>query len=447
MAAIGLDEIHINSIAGLVGDLRTASSVEEYLKKNSWTETDVAVAKDESLEIAGEGAHFLTIGLNRFEWWHPNPARSEEFWDWTEFVSEYNTESELTVPAGCPELYRRLASDLRKQLVGASHPPMVQPSVADPTKHPNQHPRRGDLETSPLIETTSGYPVAVRYLLSNRKGAAQDASSVVLALPDVGNLSDWLHAFLRDINEIDPDRVPHPPPSTGNPSEWYTLDERKVAEQIETVANEIGGLERELECLDAKRDQLRVQLALESDRARAGIKGILWADGNDLVAKTNQLLTDFGFHVRDMDAELKKGEAKREDLRLTLDDHQDWEAIAEVKGYASGTKTNDSRQIREQRDRYMEEKKGKVPNLTLWIANPYRSTDPSLRPSPDKNVSRVSEIVGAVHVLVPDLFKQWLLVKSGATQSAEVVRQLINAKPGCWSPTVPDSDKTTTALG
>ena len=47
-----------------------------------------------------------------------------------------------------------------------------------------------------------------------------------------------------------------------------------------------------------------------------------------------------------MDAELKE-EAKREDLRLTLEDRPGWEAIVEVKGYKKGTRTKDARQINE----------------------------------------------------------------------------------------------------
>ena len=442
VAAIGLDETHINSIAGLCGDLRTASSVYEYLEKNSWTETDVAVIRDQALEIAGEGAHFLTIGLNELGWWHPEPDVPEEEWECTAFVSGDNTEWELSVSTDCPEVYYTLASDLRKHLAAASDPPSVQPIIADPTEHLNQHPDLGTLDVSPLIQTTSGYPVAARYLLTNRKSAEQDASSVVLALPTVSNLSDWLEAFLRDINKTYPDQVPHPPPNVGNPSEWYILEERLVAKQIQKITNEIGSLERKIEHLDVEREQLETQLALEGERAKAGIKGALWADGKNLVAKTTQLLTDLGFKVQDMDTKPNKGEAKREDLRITLDDHQDWEAIAEIKGYNSGTKTNDSRQIREQRDRYMEEKKGQAPSLTLWIANPYRSADPSLRPPPDKNVSAAAKIIGAVHVLVPDLYKQWLLVKSGRTRASDVVRHLISAEPGCWSPIVAGSDNT-----
>ena len=54
-----------------------------------------------------------------------------------------------------------------------------------------------------------------------------------------------------------------------------------------------------------------------------------------------------------MDAELKPNEPKREDLRLTLPNRPGWEGIVEVKGYTDGVKTNDARQIREHRERYI----------------------------------------------------------------------------------------------
>ena len=72
-----------------------------------------------------------------------------------------------------------------------------------------------------------------------------------------------------------------------------------------------------------------------------------------------------------MDAGLRQDEPRREDLRLTLQGVPGWQAIVEVKGYPSGTKTNDARQIRDHRDHYIEEE-GRAPDLTVWLSNPYR---------------------------------------------------------------------------
>ena len=116
-----------------------------------------------------------------------------------------------------------------------------------------------------------------------------------------------------------------------------------------------------------------------------------------------------------MDAERQEGEPKREDLRLTLAERSGWEALAEVKGYTRGTRTNDARQIREHRDHYIKEE-GRPPALTLWVANPHRRMDPSSRPTPDSNVGETAATIEVVHVLTTDLYKLWTLVATGKLQ-------------------------------
>ena len=102
-----------------------------------------------------------------------------------------------------------------------------------------------------------------------------------------------------------------------------------------------------------------------------GSGSAIWGYGDELVEAVSEILGDLGFCVLNMDAGLEQGAQRREDLRLTLETLPDWEAIVEVKGYGNGTKTNDARQIREIRERYREEK-GRFPDLTIWLANPFR---------------------------------------------------------------------------
>ena len=142
--------------------------------------------------------------------------------------------------------------------------------------------------------------------------------------------------------------------------------------------------------------------------------------------------------MRHMDAGLQQGEPKREDLRLTLADRPEWEAIAEVKGYTKSTRTNDARQIRDHRDRYIREKI-RHPDLTLWIANTHRVMDPSSRPAPNSNVGDTAENIGAVHVLTTDLYRLWALVATGSIEKAQAVRAIdwrrsgpvVSASTGC----------------
>ncbi len=154
--------------------------------------------------------------------------------------------------------------------------------------------------------------------------------------------------------------------------------------------------------------------------------------GDDLVAAVGDILKQLGFVVRHMDAEQEQGKPKREDLRLTLTDPPEWEAIAEVKGYTRGTKTNDGRQIRQHRELYIKEQSS-PPDLTLWIVNTHRGMDPSSRPTPDSNVGEAAANIGAVHVLTTDLYRLWVLVATGKLEKAQAVQQLIGAEPGLWT--------------
>ena len=55
-----------------------------------------------------------------------------------------------------------------------------------------------------------------------------------------------------------------------------------------------------------------------AEPADAGVRQVLWADGDELVAAVADILSSLGSGVRDMDAERAPGTAKREDIRLTL---------------------------------------------------------------------------------------------------------------------------------
>lgn len=421
VAAIGLDSAQVESIGPLCGELRKADSLTEYLLNYSWTETDIVVSGAFSGDRVVGGVHLLTIGPIHFVCRQYDSVG--HIWrKGSVVVTPDNTEREVRVPSACPAVYKPLADDLSRQLGRAEDPP----PVAKPWWH-------SDEGLAALVETTSGLPVACRLVLEPRPGTegGGGTSSIALLLPKVADLSPWFGAFLSDVHETDPVRVPQSPPRLKNPSDWYTPEERKLAKRIAAVADEIERLEEE-------REHLETKLAAEGETADAGKRQALWAHGDNLVEAVNEILTDLAFRVQDMDVGLKQGEPKREDLRLTLGDRPDWEAIVEVDGYTSGTRTNDSRQLREHRDRYVSDK-GQVPELTLWIANPYRAMDPSSRPDPDGNVGNAAANIGAVYVLASDLYLQWAHVATGELEASEVVQRLVSADPGLWSPPAPDS--------
>ena len=418
VAAVGLDVSQVASIASLCGELRTAYSVSEYLESYSWTETDVVVSSDLGWSEVGTSVNLMAIGPN-FVYW------SDSYTDDIGVSRHYvdtdakNTERELAVPAACPDLYKPLAAELSRQLGRATEPPAV--ITTSRTRK------------TALIETTSGRPVALRLVLPPRSRATggEPHRPIALLLPGTSDLVPWFRAFLCELHESDPIRVPQAPPRLSQTSDWYTPQEKVLADRIAQI-------ESDFERLSNERHQLQTNLTAEGERADSGIRRALWADGDDLTAAVRDLLTEFGFAVRDMDAELMQDEPKREDLRLTLQNVPGWQAIVEVKGYPSGIRTNDARQIREHRDRYIKEE-GRSPDLTVWLSNPYRTMEPSSRPAPDQNVKDVAESVGTVHVLASNLYRQWALVAAGGLDRETVIQSLVNAEPGLWIPPAPDS--------
>lgn len=410
VAAIGLDEAQQAAIVHLCGTLRTADFVPDYLQRDSWSETDMTVVASLDFPEPEIRGHLFLIGV---------PARWTGYGieprDRSRFVglNSDNTEHELSVPGTCPERYRHLASELARQLRCLEDAPstfVVAPEEDDRT----------------LVCTTSGGPVALRCLFDLPR-APEPEPAVALAIPEEADLAAWFRAFLADVHELDPARVPQPPPHLINPSNWYTPEERSIAQRITAIQEDIDRLQDEHLDLEA-------QLIAAGERADAGKRRCLWADGDDLVDAVEDVLEELGFSVRNMDAEMQPGEPKREDLRLTIADRDGWEAIAEVKGYPAGTKTSDARQVREYRDLYIAEE-GRAPDLTLWIANTYKSVeDPSARPRPSSDVGQRSALVDAVHVLAADLYRLWALVQEGRLEQSQAIRCLIDAPPGLWLP-------------
>ena len=411
VAAVGLGSPEVDSIRPLCGVLRVADSLGDYLDDYSWIETDILVLAAGTFNGVATGVNLIAVGDCQLEWSDLVFPRVHHF----SSIETGNTEREMEVSAACPDLYRPMATELSRHLRRSGEPP--------PTVYATR-----DCETK-LIQTTSGKSVALRLSLPPRQNAADsEPPPIALLLPKGANLVAWFRAFLCELHEADPARVPQVPPRLSQPSDWYTPEER-------ALANRIAEIEGEFERLSAERDQLHLELAAEAERAHRGIRRALWADGDDLLSAVEEILAEFGFGVRNMDAELKPNQPKREDLRLTLPNSPGWEGIVEVKGYTDGVKTNDARQIRQYRERYIAEK-SRTPDLTIWLSNPYRALEPSFRPAPDQNVGGAAEAIGAVHVLVSDLYRHWALVAAGSLDAEIALQSLVEASPGLWTPPV-----------
>lgn len=424
VAAIGLNDSQVESITQLCGHLRTARKLDEYLQSYDWTETDIVVSGELRGETINGGVHLLSIGPSSFDW----PLDLAESPDggarWRRIRSNVtNTEREVSIAYGCPEDCRSLTDRLLSQLREASGPPHV---IEDWTNS------QSAVDQSVLIATTSNKPVAMRYLLSHRHTETNHTQQgfAILVLPEVADLQAWFREFLSHVHEIDPKRVPHTPSRFSDPSDWYTPEERALAAKSE--ANRL-----EVTRLSAEQERLQTQLELEGKKADKGIRQAVFGDGDELVTAVSRIFSDLGFGVHDMDADLEPNEPRKEDLRLTHPTRPAWEAIVEVKGYTNGTRTNDARQVREHRDKYIVAN-GRPPDLTMWVTNPFRQVDPSSRPRPGSNVEEAARNVEAVHILSADLYKCWADVMAGDRNEQDVVDELVAASPGLWSPSASD---------
>ena len=325
----------------------------------------------------------------------------------------------MAVAAQCLPIYRGLADKLAEELSGAEGPPPIVTVSGT-----------GELLRQPVLLNSSGHPVALRMQWTNRDwgGSSElpEVDVVALYLPAVSDLAHWFRAFLTDISELDPQRVPVAPSPLNDPFLWYTPEEA-------VHAGRISEIEREIERLEDQRQGVEQELARASQTADATIRRAIWQAGDDLVDAVSEILEDIGFTVERMDEAKQPHEAKYEDLRLTLAALPDWAAIVEVKGYTKGIRTNDAKQVRMHKERYIAETR-REPDLTLWLANPFRELDPSDRPQPDSNVDSTSEVIGAVCLLTTDLYQLWRIVRQGDRKPDEIAQQLAEARPGLWRP-------------
>jgi len=397
--------------------------VDDYLNQQrfSWSETDIVVASDLGESEIDSGVHLLSVGAVS----HRVPQRQSDrpLSAYRELarMATHNRERELSVSPLCPPMYRGPAEMLVKELSGADNPPTTV------TSHKADEQLR-----NPIVVTSSGRPVALHMQWAGRPwggpSSVPGVDVLALYLPQLSNLSHWFRAFLIDMSELDPERVPQPPSLLSDGSDWYTPKEDELARAISEI-------ERKRAALESERLRIEGELAREGVRGDATVRRTISEDGDELVEAVGEMLEEMGFTVQKMDDARQSHEAKREDLRLTLADRPDWQGIVEVKGYTKGIKTNDAQQVRMHRDRYIRET-GREPNLTIWLVNPYRAMKPSDRLSPDSNVDERAKIIGAVCVLTTDLFRLWKSLKAGDSAQDDVVRRLVGAEAGLWRPSL-----------
>jgi hypothetical protein len=390
----------------LPGDVRVSPDWASYLTKYSPEETDIVIAFDNAnaqllFTLAGLGERYLlTIGdrdiaqspLDRSFGWHRTKQQEREL------NANYNALDGFFEPAT-----RQLVD-----AIGGDAPSIVDTEIGRSTS---------------FVSTDSGMYVAVYYAASGLVGAGGIGTVDVFSLPGQADPAIWALAMLRWINSKSPSVVPSPPARLVAAHEWYTPDEQQTADRI-------VGLNGEISRLQAERDGHEQMLRTSLDSPPAGAKRLLTSDGDDLVEATAEVLSELGFVVRDMDAELQDDQPKREDLRVTIPSDDRWVALVEVKGYGKGAKTNDLRQIRNQRDNFISET-GEPPDATWWVMNENRQiSDPSLRPALGADVDAQSTLVETTVIRTTDLFQLWRQVVSGSVSQDDAILWLTGLKAG-----------------
>lgn len=269
---------------------------------------------------------------------------------------------------------------------------------------------------------TEGLPYA---LLWSR--GSEDGSPMSLVVPpETTDHRAWLVLFLRLLNKMHPDTFPGDPDWTLAPA-WSTAGTLTKRDELTKLHEERSKLLAELE---AKERAAAAQLEDARAADKVGYQRLLTADGDELESAVQDVLTELGFTVQNMDGHHDQvTKAKLEDLRVSDPEDPEWIALVEIKGYTKGAKTNDVTQIlgRPMRSYILET--GREPSTVWHIVNPERTVDPSRRkdaiPS-DLDLEALTDASGAL-IETRQLFLALRDVQSGKADAAALRHSLKNA--------------------
>lgn len=329
---------------------------------------------------------------------------------------------DLVVPDGlASDVERLVRSDLIPGFENGQPKTVLQVQERDPGLpgfYPASHPE-GFLD--PFLFASDGSVLAGRV----RRRGSNGLEAECWLLPSwVANPNGWVRAAWRAWHEAYPTRIPAPPDWSDSET-WHTPEEAKIAAEVETVLDEKRRL---LAGLAARADTLAKEFVKAREAAEAGPRRVLSGQGDDLVAAVKEILEDLGFEVLNMDLIREEGD-RREDLRIR--DGDDYEAIAEVRGYKGGAQSNDLLRIGRFASLYGLEK-GHLPSAQWYIANELLNHDPGTRPTvllaskPD-DVRDFGENPGALISTVA-LYRLWQKTMGGEIDKDEARRMLRDSR-------------------
>jgi hypothetical protein len=227
---------------------------------------------------------------------------------------------------------------------------------------------------------------------------------------------------LQEWQERDPETFPSA--DWTNKSMWRTPAENRAAGELDKLNAQRAAI---LADLDRRQVQLDAELTEAKLAAEANERRLLTAQSDDLLNAVAECLSDLGFDVIKMD-EVHTDE-RLEDLRVTPPG-QGWTALAEIKGYGGGGKSNDLLKFGRYWIRYPKEG-GKEPDAGWYIVNQFLKDDPGTRrPILSGNEAALSIFEADYHGLVidtADLFRLWMAAKDGRLPAEEARSRLVQA--------------------
>lgn len=402
VAVLHFSEDEAEQISGFAGEFRRAGDWASYGKHWAHSETDLIAIWNPQVLVLREipVLDVFAFGDGQMTGY---PSAPPAWW------SNSSTERELVGHSDAANGNFSAAID---QLIAAyaTEPP---PTV-----------RAAGLTNCPLVTTATGQLVAG---ILEMDLDANGAKRSVLVAPERINLRLWFGSWLSYLAPTRRSILPNPPGRMSSPTQWSTPRERVLLARIADLGDTVVKAQLEVQ---ATRDEL----ALAREQADEDERQLLWADGDELVDVVRRALSDLGFDVVDVDATRDPGDPKAEDLYVTDSDVPDWCAIAEVKGYAKGPRTNDLSQIRTHKERFRD-RENRWPDATWWIVNPSRGIDPSNRPTLNKDVEKACQLAGVAAISSTELYRIWIDVLLGELEAVEARRQLRSTEPGLFGST------------
>ena len=262
-------------------------------------------------------------------------------------------------------------------------------------------------------------PVKMPIALERRRDGHDGA--ICWAIPaETTDRAEWFRLFLKRVREVDPDRF-------AGDAEWRTSPDWAPPRALKLV--------REGEALDKQREEFlaesdkqirETEQALEAslDEANGGVLRILTSQGEPLVGAVTDVLTRFGFTVKNMDPiHVARHGTKFEDLQVRDPDDRDWVAIVEVKGFSKGVKVNEIAKVTQRPVVQFVKDNKEAPSAVWAIVNHNMTLDPQHRGSfvgkPEVDLHSFGNVDGGACFDTREIYRLWRTVETGDTPPEE----------------------------